>query len=220
MKLRTALIAMTACSLSFPSFADVKLELPFPAELVLINGTEADGNDTQTLKNGENQVAFRYQGTFRENGDDQIFKSDVIIMKFNEADETLKLEFPKLRSAQDTRKFNKSPNFMLINSNGENISFEQDKLIKHGLQFGRDYEAEIAAYNQSGKVAAVASAATISTLPAVTATPTQLPAATSPAKTAENASQTRNVSENMLNYWYEQADEATRQRFKAKINAE
>ncbi|PSW21270.1 DUF2057 domain-containing protein [Photobacterium sanctipauli] len=226
MKLRTALIAMAACGLSFPSLADVKLELPFQAELVLINGVEAEGNDTQTFKNGENQFAFRYEGTYRENGDDQVFKSDVIIVKFDESDENLKLELPRLRSGQDVRKFNKSPNFTLANGQGEAISYQQDKLIKHGLQFGRDYEAEIAAYNQSGKVAALTSAVAVATLPAAAATttpkPVQLPAATSPAKPDEATSQPqgKNVPENMLNYWYEQADEATRARFKARINAE
>ncbi|GAL08649.1 hypothetical protein JCM19237_136 [Photobacterium aphoticum] len=35
---------------------------------------------------------------------------------------------------------------------------------------------------------------------------------------AKDGTQPRNVAENMLNYWYEQADEVTRARFKAKIN--
>ncbi|KHT58770.1 hypothetical protein RJ45_24820 [Photobacterium gaetbulicola] len=216
MKFRTALMAIAACGISFSSLADVKLELPYPADLVVVNGVEQDGNDTLTLPNGVNQFAFRYIDSLRENGDDYLFKSDVIIVKFEASDTTLKLDLPKLRTGQDARKFARAPQLALIAADGEKISFEQDKLIKSGVQFGRDFEKEIAIYNQSGKVASVATAATAvpATLPA-----TAQPAATSP-KPPVDQQQTRNVAENMLNYWYEQADEATRERFKAKINQE
>lgn len=109
----------------------------------------------------------------------------------------------------------------MVAANGEKITFEQDKLIKSGLQFGRDFEKEIAIYNQSGKAAAVATTAAVA---ATAAVPTTLPATAAPAATSPkppvDQQQTRNVAENMLNYWYEQADEATRARFKAKINQE
>ena len=221
MKFRTALMALAACGISFSSLADVKLDLPYQADLVLVNGVEQDGNDTLTLPNGVNQFAFTYIDSLRDNGDDYLYKSDVIIVKFDANDEALKLELPKLRTAQDARKFNKSPQFSLVAANGEKVSFEQDKLIKSGLQFGRDFEKEIAVYNQSGKVAAVAATATTAAAVAVPATlpANAAPAATSP-KPPVDQQQTRNVAENMLNYWYEQADEATRARFKAKINQE
>ena len=221
MKFRTALMALAACGISFSSLADVKLDLPYQADLVLVNGVEQDGNDTLTLPNGVNQFAFTYSDSLRDNGDDYLCKSDVIIVKCDANDEALKLELPKLRTAQDARKFNKSPQFSLVAANGEKVSFEQDKLIKSGLQFGRDFEKEIAVYNQSGKVAAVAGTATTAAAVAVPATlpANAAPAATSP-KPPVDQQQTRNVAENMLNYWYEQADEATRARFKAKINQE
>ena len=221
MKFRTALMALAACGISFSTLADVKLDLPYQADLVLVNGVEQDGNDTLTLPNGVNQFAFTYIDSLRENGDDYLYKSDVIIVKFDASDEALKLDLPKLRTAQDARKFNKSPQLALVASNGEKIDFEQDKLIKSGLQFGRDFEKEIAVYNQSGKAAAVATTAAVA---ATTAVPTTLPATAAPAATSPkppvDQQQTRNVAENMLNYWYEQADEATRARFKAKINQE
>ncbi|PSU34219.1 DUF2057 domain-containing protein [Photobacterium lutimaris] len=215
MKFRTALMAIAACGISFSSLADVKLDLPYQADLVLVNGVQKSGNDTVTLPNGINQFAFTYVDSLRDNGDDYLYKSDVIVVKFDASDESLKLDLPKLRTAQDARKFDKSPKLSLVSANGETVSFEQDKLIKSGLQFGRDFEKEIAVYNQSGKVAAVATsaAAVPVTLPATA------PSATSP-KPPVDQQQTRNVAENMLNYWYEQADETTRARFKAKINQE
>ena len=66
MKLRTALLSFAACSISFSSFADVTLNLPQSAELVLVNGVNAEGNAPQTLNNGNNQIAFRYDKNYRE----------------------------------------------------------------------------------------------------------------------------------------------------------
>lgn len=202
MKFRTAILAITACGLSFPTLADIKLDLPYSAELVLVNGYEANGNDSLTLKNGENQIAFRYQDGYRENGEHKQFKSNVIIVTFEGQDSTYNLELPKLRTVQDTHKFNKNPAITLTDHQGNQVNFTQDKLIKSGLQFGRDYEAEIASYNLTDKPAVLKSAAAIHPQ---TAKGQQHP-------------QGKNVAENMLNYWYEQADEATRERFKARIN--
>lgn len=213
MKFRTAILALAACGLSFPTLADIKLALPYSAELVLINGIEADGNDPVSLKNGENQIAFRYQDSYRENGEHQLFKSDVVIVKFSGQDSTYNLELPKLRNAQDAQKFNKSPSLTLTDEQGNPVDYAQDKLMKHGLQFGRNFEAEIATYNQTDKPAALKSAMAITTLPAITAAPTAKPAVD-----GKPLPQGKNVAENMLNYWYAQADEATRERFKAHIN--
>lgn len=209
MKFRTAILALAACGLSFPTLADIKLELPYSADLVLVNGQEASGNDTLTLQNGENQIAFRYQDGYRENGEQQVFKSEVIIMSFSGQDASYQLKMPKLRNSQDTRKFNKSPKLTLTDSQGNSVDFTQDKLIKHGLQLGRDFEAEIAAYNLTDKPAALKS---------VVAVQPVAPAYTNKANAHSQQPQGKNVAENMLNYWYEQADQATRERFKARIN--
>ncbi|WP_064603165.1 YccT family protein [Photobacterium sp. J15] len=203
MKLRTAILALTACGLSFPSLADINLELPYSAELVLVNGVKKDGNEPLVLKNGENQIAFRYQDGYRENGEYQLFKSDVIIVKFNGQDANYRLEMPKLRNEMETFKFNNNPSIKLTDTNGQAINFEQDKLMKSGIQFGRDYEAEMVAYNLTDNAAAMKSAA-ITTLPAKV--------------DLDGKQQGENVAETMLNYWYEQADPATQARFKARIN--
>ncbi|OAN17654.1 hypothetical protein A3K86_01655 [Photobacterium jeanii] len=217
MKLRTACIALAAASLSLPALADVTVNLPTTASLVLVNGKSIDGTDTLSLKDGTNQIAFRYEGGYRENGDYTVYSSDVIIMKFdgNKANYTLKL--PKINSEIEGNRFNKKPKIALVDASGNDVKFEQGKLIKHGIQFGRNYEAEMAAYNQTEQPAALIGAVAVTTLPA-TVTPavtsTQPVAKTSPTPQGEN------VAENMLNYWYSQADEATKARFKARINQE
>ncbi|MEJ2763760.1 DUF2057 domain-containing protein [Photobacterium sp. MCCC 1A19761] len=209
MKLHTALLALAACGLSTAALAEVKVELPYSSELVLVNGKKATGNETLTLQNGEHQIAFRYQDNYRANGEYKLYKSEVIIIKFSGQDTTYQLELPKLRTAQEVRRFDKSPTLNLTDPQAQSVSFAQDKLIKHGMQFGRDYEKEIQAYNLTNAPAALASLAVTPT-PQLVAAPTTASAAT-PAKG-------QNVAENMLFYWYEQADAATRERFRAQIN--
>ncbi|UTV28858.1 YccT family protein [Photobacterium atrarenae] len=209
MKLHTAVLTLAACGLSASALADVKVELPYSSELVLVNGKEATGNDALILANGEHQIALRYQDNYRENGDYKLYKSEVIIVKFAGQDTTYRLELPKLHTARDVRRYDKAPTVNITDPQGKAIEFTQDKLVKHGLQFGRDYEKEIEAYNLTNAPAA---------LPALAATPApQLAAAPATSKAAVPA-QGQNVAENMLLYWYEQADEATRERFKARIN--
>ncbi|PSW03709.1 YccT family protein [Photobacterium lipolyticum] len=208
MKLRTAILALTACGLSFPSLADMNIDLPDSAELILVNGVKAEGNDTLTLKNGQNQIAFRYDDGFRENGEYSLFRSDVVIMTFTGIDTHYSLTLPKLRSSLEGREFNRKPALTLTDKSGTPVTFEQGKLMKNGMQLGRDFEAEIAAYNQTSQPAAVAAISLQAT--------SQL--ATNINTNTANQAQGENVAENMLNYWYEQADEATRIRFKSRIN--
>lgn len=210
MKLHTAVLAVAACGLSASALADIQIELPYSSELVLVNGKEATGNDALTLANGEHQIAFRYQDNYRENGDYKLYQSEVIIVKFAGEDTRYQLELPKLRTARDVRRYDKAPTVSITNPQGESIEFAQDKLVKHGLQFGRDYEEEIQAYNLTQAPAALASLV-VSPAP-------QLAAAPATPKAANQAKKGQNVAENMLLYWYEQADEATRERFKARIN--
>ncbi|KXI22466.1 YccT family protein [Photobacterium sanguinicancri] len=214
MKLRTAFIALAAASVSLPALADVTLTLPSTAELILVNGKSAEGNDALTLKDGMNQVAFRYEGGYRDNGDYTLFSSNVMIIKFDgtNADYTLKL--PNIKSEIEGSRFNKKPVITLLDENDKPAEFKQDRLIKNGIQFGRNFEAEIAAYNQTSKPAALAGAVAVTTLPAVVATTT--PATNTAATVAPQ--QGENTAESMLNYWYSQADEATKARFKARIS--
>lgn len=214
MKLRHALLTLAACGISVPAFADVSLDLPYQAELILINGVKKDVKSPLTLPNGENQIAFRYEDSVRENGDDNFFSSDIVIVKFNATDEKLTLSLPKLRTSSDARKFNQSPELTLTNEAGKVIDTQKDKLMKSGLQFGRNYESEMAAYNAAGKIASVSTLAASTTAPVTATMATTAPASSTVSSNQQGAS----VAENMLNYWYEQADAETRARFKARIN--
>ncbi|MGR5327640.1 DUF2057 domain-containing protein [Photobacterium damselae] len=208
MKLHSLFLVLAAAGFSCSTLADVTVNLPNNAELVLVNGASAKGNDPITLPNGENQIALRYNGNFRQGGDFQAFESDVVIMKFAGDNATYTLTMPQIRNEQQADNFNEKPQISLKNAQGNNVSFDQDKLMKKGFQIGRNYEVEIAKYNQTNGPAALASLPSVVVLPA-TINPADYPA-TQKGKAQETAAK-------MLSYWWSQADATTREAFKKKI---
>ncbi|MGS0692513.1 DUF2057 domain-containing protein [Shewanella sp. 30m-9] len=214
-----------ACSsvllLSSSALADVTLSMPSNSELVLVNGIETSGHETLKLDNGTNQIAFRYQGRYQQQGSQTQFQSDVIIIKFDETNAELSLTLPRIRSNSAADKFNQSPQISLEDANKQVINFEQGKLIKDGLQLGRDYKTEMAAYNltqqsASLKLQAPPEATVQAVTPAIIAAQASSPTTATATATAAQPNNQINVGQ-MLDFWYRQADEATRKAFKKRI---
>lgn len=196
-------------------FANVEVTLPSNSELVLVNGKESGNTDKLTLNNGENQLALRYSGRYQQQGSQTQFSSDVIILRFTAINSKLTLELPRIRSNSAADAFNREPEITLLDAAGDKVAFKQDKLIKEGMQLGRDYEAEINVYNSNAGIAAVA---------ALSST-TRIATQTLPVDVS-NKAQTENITKQadqvdvgkMLDFWYAQADEETKRAFKLRIN--
>ncbi|MBR9876427.1 MAG: DUF2057 domain-containing protein, partial [Vibrionaceae bacterium] len=113
------------------------------------------------------------------------------------------------RDAEDNIK---NLDWKLVDASGDAIAVKQDKLIKEGMQIGRDYVREVEDYNRTGGVAAIAVAGAMvqpMTLPA------EIPDDMKQARAAAKADST---AEEMLHFWYQKADAETKARFKAYIN--
>ena len=214
-------LCSSALLLTMPAFADVELSMPSNSELLVVNGNEVSTQDTLKLQNGVNQIAFRYTGRYQNQGSQTQFQSDVIIIKFNEKNAELALTLPRIRSSSAADKFNQSPKVMLVDANDQSIHFEQGKLIKEGLQLGRDYAEEITAYNLTEQSASLQlqtegiAATQVVTAPIV-ASITQAPP--KPNMPPVEKSEQINVGQ-MLDFWYQQADEETREAFKKRIES-
>ncbi|WP_028767036.1 YccT family protein [Shewanella fidelis] len=221
------LIALCCSVLLFNTnaVAEVTLDLPSNLDLVLVNGNESSGNDTLKLENGTNQIAFRYIGRYQQHGTQTQFKSDIIIIKFDEQNSQLSLTLPRIRSNGAADNFNKAPQLTLIDSNEQNVHFEQGKLIKDGLQLGRDYQQEMAAYNLTAQSASLQLKGSAGVSSAMIAAPTIAAASgTTPASSQQQSTSQATVNQQinvgqMLDFWYQQADEETRKAFKERINS-
>ncbi|MEZ9822882.1 DUF2057 family protein [Shewanella sp. 10N.286.45.A1] len=216
MRLTQSILTALLICVNSSAFANVEVTLPSNSELILVNGKENNSTDKLSLDNGENQLALRYIGRYQQQGSQTQFSSDVVIMTFSAENAQLTITLPRIRSNSAADAFNRIPNITLKDSTGVDIAFRQDKLIKDGMQLGRDYEKEIFDYNSSNQVAALGASAA----PIATQVQPNLLQVENVAKQANAPTQTDQINVGqMLDFWYQQADEETRKAFKLKINS-
>ncbi|HBF46630.1 MAG TPA: DUF2057 domain-containing protein [Shewanella frigidimarina] len=231
------IIALLCLTLS-PMGIAASLQLPDRAETVLVNGKASQQQSSVKLDlsmpDNMQQIAFRYQARYRDNGSQNNFISDVVILRFQASEQNYQLTLPTINSASRANQFNDQPTITLTDNTGKSIVFTQDKLMKSGLQIGRNFAQEIALYNESGAIAAIASAKRITSKTTTAAAPVAIvPVAIVPvAKTTEvtasnntadtQVNKTEDITQaevsRMLDYWYQKANPNTQAEFKAKIN--
>ncbi|AQS35618.1 hypothetical protein Sps_00413 [Shewanella psychrophila] len=217
--LALAVIITAACSL--PAYAKITLTLPKSAQLLVVNGVEMEDETTVDLNDGNNQIVFKYNTSFRQQGEQRRFTSEAVILTFNGQDSAYKLSLPRLRSDSDADKFNKLAELTLVDDAGVDVEYTSDLLLKVGIQLGRDYDKEIAVYNGSSAPAALPNLATKTQK----STPVVLPATalvvTNNSSVASGQAPNTNKDQinvgQMLDFWYSQADEETRKAFKQRI---
>ncbi|AUL98506.1 hypothetical protein FORC54_4361 [Vibrio vulnificus] len=194
--------------------AAVTLHVPDDVTLFVANGQKAKlsgslfaSSKTIELPNGENQIVFQYEPYFSQGNDRIGVESNVIIAKFSATDTDLNFELPKYRDHRVAEQEIKQMQWQLVDEQGAAVTKSEDKLVKSGMQIGRDYAREAADYNQTGGIAAIGTAVSVATIKTE-------PVADVEAKVKAGD----NTAEEMLHFWYEKADDATKARFKAYIN--
>ncbi|EGQ8000184.1 DUF2057 domain-containing protein [Vibrio vulnificus] len=207
----TCILAMSISSLAT---AAVTLHVPDDVTLFVANGQKAKlsgslfaSSKTIELPNGENQIVFQYEPYFSQGNDRIGVESNVIIAKFSATDTDLNFELPKYRDHRVAEQEIKQMQWQLVDEQGAAVTKSEDKLVKSGMQIGRDYAREAADYNQTGGIAAIGTAVSVATIK------------TEPVANVETKVKAGdNTAEEMLHFWYDKADEATKARFKAYIN--
>ncbi|EPR7133549.1 TPA: DUF2057 domain-containing protein [Vibrio vulnificus] len=208
------LTCILAMSISGLATAAVTLHVPDDVTLFVANGQKAKlsgslfaSSKTIELPNGENQIVFQYEPYFSQGNDRIGVESNVIIAKFSANDTDLNFELPKYRDHRVAEQEIKQMQWQLVDEQGAAVTKSEDKLVKSGMQIGRDYAREAADYNQTGGIAAIGTAVSVATIKTE-------PVANVETKVKEGD----NTAEEMLHFWYDKADEATKARFKAYIN--
>ncbi|HFQ5353303.1 DUF2057 domain-containing protein [Vibrio vulnificus] len=208
------LTCILAMSISGLATAAVTLHVPDDVTLFVANGQKAKlsgslfaSSKTIELPNGENQIVFQYEPYFSQGNDRIGVESNVIIAKFSANDTDLNFELPKYRDHRVAEQEIKQMQWQLVDEQGAAVTKSEDKLVKSGMQIGRDYAREAADYNQTGGIAAIGTAVSVATIK------------TEPVANVETKVKSGdNTAEEMLHFWYDKADEATKARFKAYIN--
>ncbi|ELV8644237.1 TPA: DUF2057 domain-containing protein [Vibrio vulnificus] len=208
------LTCILAMSISGLATAAVTLHVPDDVTLFVANGQKAKlsgslfaSSKTIELPNGENQIVFQYEPYFSQGNDRIGVESNVIIAKFSANDTDLNFVLPKYRDHRVAEQEIKQMQWQLVDEQGAAVTKSEDKLVKSGMQIGRDYAREAADYNQTGGIAAIGTAVSVATIK------------TEPVANVETKVKAGdNTAEEMLHFWYDKADEATKARFKAYIN--
>ncbi|ENM5933349.1 DUF2057 family protein [Vibrio mimicus] len=188
--------------------AKVTIDIPDTIDLLVVNGSSPklsggffDATKKLELDDGEQQIVFRYSPYFSQGSDRIIIDSDVIIATFDAANQDFTFDMPKYRDAPQATKAIKKMEWQLVDQQGKAIEMRQDRLIKEGMQLGRNFEFETAEYNRKGGIAALTSSI-----------------ATQPLTQQEASNAAASAAEEMLHFWYNKADEETKARFKAFVN--
>ncbi|MCU8158635.1 DUF2057 domain-containing protein [Vibrio vulnificus] len=208
------LTCILAMSISGLATAAVTLHVPDDVTLFVANGQKAKlsgslfaSSKTIELPNGENQIVFQYEPYFSQGNDRIGVESNVIIAKFSANDTDLNFELPKYRDHRVAEQEIKQMQWQLVDEQGAAVTKSEDKLVKSGMQIGRDYAREAADYNQTGGIAAIGTAVSVATIKTE-----------SVADVETKVKAGDNTAEEMLHFWYDKADEATKARFKTYIN--
>lgn len=198
------------------ALAAISISLPANTEPLLFNAQTTDATSL-TAEDGQQQIVFKYLANFRHQGQSQRFISDAVIVTFTGQNAQYSITLPKINSASDADKFNQHPRVGIIDDNGQQIDYRIDTLTKDGIQVGRNYREEINQYNLSAAPAAIKMQPQAITTSLASSTTSLSATQVSATGSQDNPTQI-NVGQ-MLDFWYQQADEKTRQAFKAKINA-
>ncbi|MBS0969815.1 DUF2057 family protein [Chimaeribacter arupi] len=206
----TGLLALSVC---LPATA-ATLALSPDVDVLVVDGKKAAGSSLNqveqlTLAPGRHQLLFRVSRVLRAGARDQyLYHSSPQIAAFDiPAEGAWQLTLPRLENDADGKRFDAHPDYQVVDGNQHPLPVRRDTLQIPGLSLGADLEKAIAEYNAANQPASVTAL-----LPAAAASPA-LPATSGTVSQASVTVQGENVAEQMLQYWFQQADAPTRQRF-------
>ncbi|WP_342607242.1 DUF2057 family protein [Vibrio tritonius] len=215
----TSLLFALSIGIPFTAMADVTLQIPEGVDILAINSQQPEksvglfASDEETLKDGLNQIVFKYSPSFMVGTDLKQAYSDVYVVKLNAKDTELSFKLPDYRSVNEAKEHIENMQWSLVDKQGHNVVVAQDKLKKNGIQIGRDYVAEIKEYNLNGGIAAMNSALVIADQDHVATTvvsnSTQVNKAPVVNTTVSNL--------NQLKAWYKKSSEQERKAFRKWI---
>lgn len=213
MKFRLAAIAAVTLLTSTASFAGV-VNSSSNIEFLAIDGQKASKSllkETHSFNvqdTNKHQVVVRVSDIVRKGSDRTLFESDPIVVTFQGSTDDIQMTAPHLDNERDANNFTKNPKITVKTASGTELPTQQEYLKQEGFLPGVNLIENLSEYNASGAAAAVPAFAT-ATLPAA------VPNAVVGGKVQKGkvTVQGENAAEQMLQYWYQQADKETQKRF-------
>lgn len=211
MKFRVAALVSSALLASSVSFAGV-VTGSSNIDFLAIDGQKADKSVLKQKRSftidekQTHQVVVRVSEIVRAGSDRVLFESDPIVITFQGSSEDVVISAPRLDTESAAERFKKAPVVTVKTASGSELSTKQEYLKQEGFFPSMNIIETLSDYNASGSVASVKAFAT-------SAMPAALPGFAGKVAKGKIVVQGENVSEQMLQYWFQQADKETQQRF-------
>ncbi|MGR3808850.1 curli polymerization inhibitor CsgI-related protein [Pasteurella testudinis] len=211
MKLTRLVIGVVAV---FTGLSAVAAEISTSSNITLlaVDGQKAGGGLLKQTKNvtvsdnETHQVVVQVSEIIRSGSDRRLFESSPIVVKFNAGSGNIVISADNIGDENGAEKFNKQPQIK-VSSNGQALANQQEYLSQEGLFPGVNLVENLSAYNSGNGKAAVPGFATAS-MPVAMGM-----ANVGKAQKGKVTVQGENVAEQQLQYWFQQADKETQQRF-------
>jgi hypothetical protein len=213
MKFGSVVAGLLSLSLSV-SAAATTLKLSPDIDLLVVDGKKITGSllksaDSLELDGGQHQLLFRVTKSLRKNARTQVLYTSLpLIVVFNSQNvSSVSIELPLIENERESRHFDDALNYRVIDKNGKALVVKSDVLPVHTLSADSNLETVIADYN------AQARPASMPTLAHLRATIMSAPLNTTESTQKVITMEGGNVSEQMLQYWFLQADKEAQKRF-------
>ncbi|ACZ77827.1 Protein of unknown function DUF2057 [Dickeya parazeae Ech586] len=199
-------IAATLWLITFSSLAmATTLKLRPDIELVMVDGKKVPGSlingaDSLELEKGYHQIVFQVLKSVGPSvGTKQTYRSPGLIAVFDARTlSEVAIRLPALDDPAARQSFSQSPDYQLVDSKNLPIPIRTDVLPTGNAELSGEIEKRMADYNRSGQPAAAIAFA---------------PLPSAKASTTPNAAANPLDPLSIMQYWFQQADKNTRQRF-------
>lgn len=204
----TALLSISTLATATP------LKLSPDIDLLAVDGKKMTGSllkgaDSLELDGGQHQLLFKVNKSIRSDQQEQVpYVSLPIIATFNTQNiSTVAIELPHIENDRDAQRFDSTLNYQVIDAKGSNLPIRHDVLHSAKVSSSTDLEKVMSDYNRQDRPASVPAFAQ-----ALTATP-GIPLVSVPLNSPIVTPNSKNASEQMLQYWFQQANKEIQQRF-------
>lgn len=211
MKFGLMVAGLLTISLSV-SAAATTLKLSPDIELMVVDGKQMTGSllkgaDSLELNDGQHQLLFKVTKSVRKEPRSQVlYTSSAQIVVFNSQNvRAVTIELPRIENEQDAQRFDKAPNYKILDNHGKPLAIKRDVLPLTAPHNENDLEKIVADYNAQNRQASVPALAHLraSVIAAAPGSPAVIPLSSD------------SVAEKMLQYWFLRADPDTQKRFVA-----
>lgn len=188
------------------------LNLSPEIDLIVVDGQKVSssllkGADKLELDNGQHQILFKVIKTTKKSAGTAInYRSQALIAVFDTRNlASVSFKLPPLETEQDQKRFDHQANYQLVDERNQLIPTRSDIMLLTEDELENEIEKKMSVYNSTGQPAAVPDFA----IPA----PSVIPLENGPSAQIMLPYPDSETSFSAMQYWFQQADQETRQRF-------